>query len=240
MQKEHAAGRTRPPCAGHPPRARADRTTGRARRTDAPGSGETFISSALAYTAKDRRIARFAGPSGRHFDRRDQLRDHRGNRPEDHVERLSALWEAIWLRELPAKLAFTAWRTCRNIASNAEALLFGQPKFFTPRLVPGSGAARGTRRRQLLRHNARLGGPKHALYAHHRRCQVWIDGGDRYLFPTDELGRSRQLVFASDRAGVAERNSRRLSDAVNNEPVNDRETRRAPDLSENGARPDCV
>jgi hypothetical protein len=31
-----------------------------------------------------------------------------------------------------------------------------------------------------------------------------------------------------------------LSDAVNNEPVNDRETRRAPDLSENGARPDCV
>ena len=61
IQKEYAAGRTRPPCAGHPPRARADRTTGCARRTDASGSGKTFINSALAYTGKDCRIARFAG-----------------------------------------------------------------------------------------------------------------------------------------------------------------------------------
>ena len=32
MLKEHAAGRTRSPCAGHPPRARVDRTTATARR----------------------------------------------------------------------------------------------------------------------------------------------------------------------------------------------------------------
>ena len=58
-----------------------------------------------------------------------------GNRPEDRVQRLTALWEAISRPELPAKLAFTAWQTWHNIASNAEALLFGQPNFFTPRLV---------------------------------------------------------------------------------------------------------
>src|SRR6516164_8605539 len=81
MQKEHAAGRTRPACAGHSPRARADRTTDCARTGSMlPGSGKTFINSALAYAAKDR-IARFAAPGGRHFDRRDQLRDHRGDRP---------------------------------------------------------------------------------------------------------------------------------------------------------------
>ena len=58
-----------------------------------------------------------------------------GNRPEDRVQRLTALWEAISRPELPAKLAFTAWQTWHNIASNAEALLFGQPNFFTPRPV---------------------------------------------------------------------------------------------------------
>ena len=64
MQKEHAAGRTRPPCAGHPPRARAYRTTDCARRTDASGSGKTFINSAVAYTAKYCRIASLRGPGG--------------------------------------------------------------------------------------------------------------------------------------------------------------------------------
>ena len=33
--------------------------------------------------------------------------------------------------------------------------------------------------------------------------QAWIDGGDRYLFPTDELGGGRQLVFIADVAGIA-------------------------------------
>ena len=32
-------------------------------------------------------------------------------------------------------MAFTAWQTWHNIASNAEALLFGQPNFFTPRPI---------------------------------------------------------------------------------------------------------
>ena len=84
-----------------------------------------------------------------------------GNRSEDRVERLAALWEAISRPELPTKLAFPAWATWQNIASNAEALLFGQPNFLTPRPVPVSGAARGTKRGQLIRHSARLGGPKH-------------------------------------------------------------------------------
>jgi len=51
MQNERTEGRSRPACARHPPRARADRTTACAARwTDDCGSGETF--SALAYTAK--------------------------------------------------------------------------------------------------------------------------------------------------------------------------------------------
>jgi NTE family protein len=58
-----------------------------------------------------------------------------GNRPEDRVDRLTALWEAISWPELPTQLALTAWETWHNIASNAEALLFGQPNFFTPRPV---------------------------------------------------------------------------------------------------------
>jgi NTE family protein len=58
-----------------------------------------------------------------------------GNRREDRVDRLSSLWEAISWPDLPPKLAVPAWETWHNIASNAEALLFGQPNFFTPRLV---------------------------------------------------------------------------------------------------------
>ena len=58
-----------------------------------------------------------------------------GNRREDRVDRLTALWEAISWPDLPTKLAVPAWQTWHNIASNAEALLFGQPNFFTPRPV---------------------------------------------------------------------------------------------------------
>ena len=58
-----------------------------------------------------------------------------GNRPEHRVERLAALWEAISWPDLPTKLALTPWQTLHNVASNAEALLFGQPHFFTPRPV---------------------------------------------------------------------------------------------------------
>ena len=63
VQKEHAAGRTRPSCARHSPRARADRTIAcAAHRTDASGSGKPFIISGLVYTAKDRRVTRIRGP----------------------------------------------------------------------------------------------------------------------------------------------------------------------------------
>lgn len=58
-----------------------------------------------------------------------------GNRPQDRVERLSALWEAISRPDLLTKLALTPWQTLYNMASNAEALLFGQPNFFIPRPV---------------------------------------------------------------------------------------------------------
>jgi NTE family protein len=58
-----------------------------------------------------------------------------GNRPEQRVERLTALWEAISWPDLPTQLPLTAWQTLHNMASNAEALLFGQPHFFTPRPV---------------------------------------------------------------------------------------------------------
>jgi hypothetical protein len=96
-----------------------------------PGSGKTFINSALAYAAKDR-IARFAGlVAGISIvainsaiiaatGRRPGLASHRS---------LEVLLAAISRRELLGKLAFTAWRTWNRIASNAEALLFGQPNF---------------------------------------------------------------------------------------------------------------
>lgn len=58
-----------------------------------------------------------------------------GNRPDDRVARLAALWEAISWPDLPAPLALTPLQTLHNMASNAEALLFGQPNFFTPRPV---------------------------------------------------------------------------------------------------------
>ncbi|HUN42702.1 MAG TPA: patatin-like phospholipase family protein [Acetobacteraceae bacterium] len=56
-----------------------------------------------------------------------------GNRPEDRVARLTALWDAISWPDMPSPLALTALQMLHNVASNAEALLFGQPHFFTPR-----------------------------------------------------------------------------------------------------------
>jgi NTE family protein len=58
-----------------------------------------------------------------------------GNEPDDRVERLTALWEAISWPDLPVGLVPTPWHMLHNIASNAEALLFGQPHFFHPRPV---------------------------------------------------------------------------------------------------------
>jgi NTE family protein len=56
-----------------------------------------------------------------------------GNQPDRRVGRLAALWEAISWPDLSTMLTLTPWRTLHNIASNAEALLFGQPHFFIPR-----------------------------------------------------------------------------------------------------------
>jgi NTE family protein len=58
-----------------------------------------------------------------------------GNRPENRVERLTQLWEAISWPDLPGTLVPTPWQLLQNIASNAEALLLGQPNFFSPRPV---------------------------------------------------------------------------------------------------------
>jgi len=58
-----------------------------------------------------------------------------GNPPKDRVERLAAMWEAISWPDVPAPLLVTPWQLLHNMASNAEALLFGQPNFFTPRPV---------------------------------------------------------------------------------------------------------
>jgi NTE family protein len=58
-----------------------------------------------------------------------------GNPPERRVDRLTALWEAISWPDLPKTVPLTGWQTLHNMASNAEALLFGQPNFFTPRPI---------------------------------------------------------------------------------------------------------
>lgn len=58
-----------------------------------------------------------------------------GNPPEDRVDRLAGLWDAISWPDLPVPFAFAPFQTWHNLASNAEALWFGQPHFFTPRPV---------------------------------------------------------------------------------------------------------
>jgi NTE family protein len=58
-----------------------------------------------------------------------------GNAPEDRVDRLAALWEAISWPDVPIPFALAPLQTWHNMASNAEALVFGQPHFFTPRPV---------------------------------------------------------------------------------------------------------
>jgi NTE family protein len=58
-----------------------------------------------------------------------------GNAPEDRVDRLAAFWEAISWPEFVPPTGFEAFQTLHNWASNAEALLLGQPNFFTPRPI---------------------------------------------------------------------------------------------------------
>ncbi len=48
---------------------------------------------------------------------------------------MAAWWEAISWPDLPAALALPPWQMLHGMASNAEALLFGQPNFFAPRPV---------------------------------------------------------------------------------------------------------
>lgn len=58
-----------------------------------------------------------------------------GNPPDQRVARLAALWEAISWPEVPVPLPDKLWQTLHGFASSSEALLFGQPNFFAPRLV---------------------------------------------------------------------------------------------------------
>jgi NTE family protein len=57
-----------------------------------------------------------------------------GNPPAERLARLEALWQAIsWPDPFPP-FGSVAMRTWLNTLSNAQALAFGQPAFFSPRL----------------------------------------------------------------------------------------------------------
>jgi NTE family protein len=58
-----------------------------------------------------------------------------GNPPDARVDRLTDLWNAISWPELHLTLTDTMLQTMHNWASNATALVFGQPNFFAPRLI---------------------------------------------------------------------------------------------------------
>jgi NTE family protein len=56
-----------------------------------------------------------------------------GSAPDHRVQRLAAWWDAISWPDVPRPLTLPPWQTLHNVASNAEALWFGQPEFFAPR-----------------------------------------------------------------------------------------------------------
>jgi NTE family protein len=58
-----------------------------------------------------------------------------GNRPHERVAKLDEWWRAISWPDVAPPAEFRQWRVLHNIASNAGALAFGQPNFFTPRPV---------------------------------------------------------------------------------------------------------
>jgi NTE family protein len=58
-----------------------------------------------------------------------------GNPPETRLERLAEFWHAISWPDLLGRAGVTAVQTLFNTASNVEALVFGQPNFFAPRLL---------------------------------------------------------------------------------------------------------
>jgi NTE family protein len=58
-----------------------------------------------------------------------------GNHPDQRVARLDALWETISWPDIAVPLAFPPLQLLHNMASNAIALLAGQPHFFAPRPV---------------------------------------------------------------------------------------------------------
>ncbi len=57
-----------------------------------------------------------------------------GNLPEERSAQLHGLWQSISRPDV-VPIAFPQWRWLYNMASNASALLFGQPNFFTPRPI---------------------------------------------------------------------------------------------------------
>ena len=58
-----------------------------------------------------------------------------GNHPADRLRRLEALWEFISWPALFEPFGDETLHRLYNAASNAEALMFGQPNFFTPRPI---------------------------------------------------------------------------------------------------------
>ncbi|MFL9909122.1 patatin-like phospholipase family protein [Paraburkholderia sp. RL17-337-BIB-A] len=56
-----------------------------------------------------------------------------GNRPEDRVKRLAGFWDAISRPGVFLPEDATALRYLHNVVSYADAVVFGQPDFFTPR-----------------------------------------------------------------------------------------------------------
>ena len=58
-----------------------------------------------------------------------------GNQPEERVGKLDEMWRTISWPDVAAPVDFTQLRMLHNLASNAWALTFGQPNFFTPRPI---------------------------------------------------------------------------------------------------------
>jgi NTE family protein len=58
-----------------------------------------------------------------------------GNEPADRLEKMLGFWHDISWPELPGLLPFLPLQILHNQISSGEAVAFGQPDFFSPRLV---------------------------------------------------------------------------------------------------------
>ncbi|MET0403767.1 MAG: patatin-like phospholipase family protein [Cystobacter sp.] len=68
-----------------------------------------------------------------------------GNRPERRLERLEEFWHSIsWPGSEWGSMLKGPARQCFNLGSHMTSLLFGQPGFYSPRVIPPLFAAPGT------------------------------------------------------------------------------------------------